>query len=129
MARLRSVTSRVTSTPTHQVPSNADQDSLTTTASFNGALNHFEFAESANTPVTDPTVTRKRVSNVIKASISNGVTKKPKRQNSKYAPPSRYEHLSGIPDAITPNLLCLLVGHNPGVKTAQNGHACGFPDV
>ena len=40
-----------------------------------------------------------------------------------YAPPERYAHLNGVPDAIDYNLILLLVGLNPGVTTATVGHA------
>ncbi|KAK9454262.1 uracil-DNA glycosylase-like protein, partial [Dipodascopsis uninucleata] len=40
-----------------------------------------------------------------------------------YAPPSAYAHLSPVTDSIDENLICLFVGLNPGVMTAQKGHA------
>jgi mismatch-specific thymine-DNA glycosylase len=44
--------------------------------------------------------------------------------SSKYAPPSRYAHLpQTLPDSITPNLILLFVGHNPGIATATAQHA------
>ncbi|KAI5821466.1 uracil-DNA glycosylase-like protein [Pyronema omphalodes] len=55
------------------------------------------------------------------------VKKKRKRPASKYAPPSTYSHLSGIPDVLAPNLLCLFVGTNPGLLTASTGHAYASP--
>jgi TDG/mug DNA glycosylase family protein len=50
-----------------------------------------------------------------------------RKKTSKYAEPAKYAHLNGLPDTIVPNLLCLLVGHNPGIKTAQVGHAYSHP--
>lgn len=53
--------------------------------------------------------------------------KKRTRTSSGYAPPSTYAHLSGIPDAITENLLVLFIGLNPGIQTARTGHAYAHP--
>ena len=44
-----------------------------------------------------------------------------------YAPPSKYAHLSHLTDVLAPNLLILFVGLNPGVMTAQQGHAYAHP--
>ncbi|KAH6666083.1 uracil-DNA glycosylase-like protein [Halenospora varia] len=54
------------------------------------------------------------------------LTKKP-RPSKGYAPPSTYAHLNGLTDTITPNLLCLLVGLNPGIQTATLGHPYAHP--
>ncbi|KXT15189.1 hypothetical protein AC579_3943 [Pseudocercospora musae] len=52
---------------------------------------------------------------------------KKRRQSSKYAPPSKYAHLKPLTDILEPNLICVFVGFNPGVKTAQSGHAYAHP--
>lgn len=52
---------------------------------------------------------------------------KKRRQSSKYAPPSKYAHLSKLVDVIEPNLICLFIGFNPGVRTATAGHAYAHP--
>jgi thymine-DNA glycosylase len=49
------------------------------------------------------------------------------RHSGKYAPPSTYAHLPALPDTITPNLLCLFVGVNPGIQTATMGHPYAHP--
>lgn len=49
------------------------------------------------------------------------------RQKSTYQPPSTYSHLPPLPDALAPNLLVLFCGLNPGVRTAQTGHAYNHP--
>ncbi|KAI3394630.1 hypothetical protein diail_2494 [Diaporthe ilicicola] len=57
-------------------------------------------------------------------------TKKPKKRNRQttgYQPPSVYAHLPPLPDALAPNLLALFCGLNPGVRTAQTGHAYNHP--
>ncbi|KAF4980807.1 hypothetical protein FZEAL_3261 [Fusarium zealandicum] len=53
--------------------------------------------------------------------------KKRARPSSGYAPPSTYAHLPGLPDAIIHNLLVLFIGLNPGIRTAQTGHAYNHP--
>lgn len=54
-------------------------------------------------------------------------TKKRNRPTSGYAPPSTYAHLPLLPDALAPNLLVLFIGLNPGIRTAQTGHAYNHP--
>ncbi|TGO26406.1 hypothetical protein BPAE_0060g00210 [Botrytis paeoniae] len=53
--------------------------------------------------------------------------KRRSRSGGGYKPPSHYAHLSFLPDVIAPNLLCLFVGLNPGLLTAQVGHAYAHP--
>lgn len=53
--------------------------------------------------------------------------KKRNRPKSGYQPPSVYAHLPPLPDALAPNLLALFCGLNPGVRTAQTGHAYNHP--
>ncbi|KAI0546502.1 DNA glycosylase [Xylaria curta] len=47
--------------------------------------------------------------------------------SSSYAPPAKYAHLPHLVDVITPNLLILFIGLNPGVQTARSGHAYAHP--
>lgn len=61
---------------------------------------------------------------------SNTKAPKPKKRNrpkSGYQPPTVYAHLPPLPDALAPNLLALFCGLNPGVRTAQTGHAYNHP--
>lgn len=53
--------------------------------------------------------------------------KKRNRPKAGYQPPSVYAHLPPLPDALGPNLLALFCGLNPGVRTAQTGHAYNHP--
>ena len=53
--------------------------------------------------------------------------KKQSRRSKGYAPPSTYDHLPALPDTITPNLICLSVGLNPGIQTATKGHPYAHP--
>ncbi|CAD0095799.1 unnamed protein product [Aureobasidium vineae] len=46
---------------------------------------------------------------------------------SKYAPPSKYQHLSPLTDILAPDLIAVFVGTNPGIRTAAQGHAYAHP--
>ncbi|CAG7557176.1 unnamed protein product [Fusarium equiseti] len=83
---------------------------------------------SATVALTQVTVTKKTKRRDTEDK-ENDVTPKKKRArpSSGYAPPSTYAHLSGIPDAITDNLLVLFIGLNPGIQTARTGHAYAHP--
>ncbi|KAF2721310.1 DNA glycosylase, partial [Polychaeton citri CBS 116435] len=52
---------------------------------------------------------------------------KRKRESSRYAPPSKYAHLPKLLDVLEPNLICVFVGTNPGIRTATAGHAYAHP--
>lgn len=55
--------------------------------------------------------------------------KEPKKDTSRtgYAPPELYAHLPPLRDVITPNLICLFIGLNPGIRTSTSGHAYSHP--
>jgi len=53
--------------------------------------------------------------------------KKKKSSHAGYAPPSRYSHLNGVPDATAPGMITLFIGTNPGIRTAELGHAYSSP--
>jgi mismatch-specific thymine-DNA glycosylase len=71
---------------------------------------------------------RKRIAekSTSKSLHYTSLTKKP-RPSKGYALPSTYAHLKGLTDTITPNLLCLFVGLNPGIQTATLGHPYAHP--
>jgi G:T/U-mismatch repair DNA glycosylase len=79
-------------------------------------------------PLTPPPTTGqpKRKRTAGKAASESSSSKKP-RPKKGYAPPSTYAHLQGLTDTITPNLICLLVGLNPGIQTATMGHPYAHP--
>lgn len=52
---------------------------------------------------------------------------KRRRDPSRYAPPEKYAHLKPLTDILEPNLICVFVGFNPGVRTATSGHAYAHP--
>jgi TDG/mug DNA glycosylase family protein len=115
----------------------ADEITTEKPATFGSILDQFKLestgSESVGVTVNQRTAVVKVANN--KRKTANSVTSisrtsspaKKQKMSSKYAPPSKYAHLSGLNDIITPNLLCLLVGHNPGVRTAQTGHAYSHP--
>ncbi|KAL8802916.1 MAG: hypothetical protein Q9223_006433 [Gallowayella weberi] len=54
--------------------------------------------------------------------------KKSKRVSSGYAAPSKYAHLvNKLTDSLAPNLICVFIGLNPGIRTATTGHAYNHP--
>lgn len=69
---------------------------------------------------------------VVKRKTPTSATSSPspakrRRQSSKYAPPSKYAHLKPLVDILEPNLICVFVGTNPGIRTATAGHAYAHP--
>lgn len=121
-------------------------ESETPKASFAGRLNiaDYAFAESprrsprlSTTPSTSSSPAPSRSPLKRKASPSpspsrprsaptRSKTRSP-RKTSGYAPPSTYAHLPGLTDSLGPSLLVLFVGLNPGITTAQTGHAYAHP--
>ncbi|KAI4189090.1 MAG: hypothetical protein L6R41_001697 [Letrouitia leprolyta] len=56
------------------------------------------------------------------------LAKKPSRTSAGYAPPSKYSHVvNKLTDSLAPNLICLFIGLNPGIRTAITGHAYNHP--
>lgn len=60
-------------------------------------------------------------------SSPNSSRKKRNRPRTGYAPPTTYAHLPQLPDALAPNMHILFCGLNPGIRTAQTGHAYNHP--
>jgi TDG/mug DNA glycosylase family protein len=89
----------------------------------------FKPSTSSATVALTPVTTVKRTKKREMEDKENDVKPKKKRArpSSGYAPPSTYAHLSGLPDAITDNLLVLFIGLNPGIQTARTGHAYAHP--
>lgn len=65
----------------------------------------------------------------LKQSPINPPTKaKAKRPSAGYAPPSKYAHLvNNLTDSLAPDLICVFIGVNPGIRTATTGHAYNHP--
>ena len=92
-------------------------------------------SEKVKTEETSPKlpaykITRKRPLDPTLIQLSQTTSPSPtkrRRQPSKYAPPSTYAHLPTLLDVLEPNLICVFVGTNPGIRTATSGHAYAHP--
>ncbi|MCJ1273061.1 hypothetical protein MMC21_000850 [Puttea exsequens] len=111
-------------------------------SSFGGALQQYAFVA---TPTPSPVrrITRASSSThaqAITRSSSNGSAKRKaigtaaspspakKKRPSSYAPPSKYANLTNLlTDSLAPNLICVFIGVNPGIRTATAGHAYAHP--
>ncbi|KAF2401703.1 DNA glycosylase [Trichodelitschia bisporula] len=125
--------------------SSADISPTSAVPSFNGKLQAFEYTAATGTAsrasisqmvaTSVTTTSRALVASPLKkpakrAAASPASTASPakkKRESSKYAPPSKYAHLSPLTDILEPGLLLVFVGFNPGVRTATMGHAYAHP--
>jgi TDG/mug DNA glycosylase family protein len=107
-------------------------------ASFDGGLKQYQYndvttsfggsSETAKqTRTMMPTAANHGVVQDGKARITKSLLPRKKRPSAKYAPPSKYAHLKPLTDIMEPNLICVFVGFNPGVKTATSGHAYAHP--
>ena len=113
--------------------------------SFKGALEQYTFPQTVPASAITPTCkvptqaispTQKASSRAASlkrkatqpASASSSPSKKKKRPSSSYAPPSKYAHLTNyLTDSLAPNLICIFIGVNPGIRTATTGHAYSHP--
>ena len=119
-------------------------------SSFNGGLSQYAFSPTStppnrggttadslaartSSPLTRSHLKRKASSPTSTLSPSPSPSpspgpKKAKRSPSGYAPPSKYAHLqNNLIDSLTPNLICVFIGVNPGLQTATAGHAYAHP--
>lgn len=136
-----------------QTPPLEQKQDSTTSPSFNGALQQFAFSNGdpghaqthtttarptkqskpgipsvkSQTPAGTDTRSRKRPQDLTSALASSPSPSKKRRESSKYAPPSKYAHLPKLTDILAPNLICVFVGTNPGIRTATAGHAYAHP--
>ncbi|KAL8695624.1 MAG: hypothetical protein Q9224_003285 [Gallowayella concinna] len=125
-------------TPNFTPPQASSQQS--TSSTFNGGLEQYKCQpDSTSTPPKAPTEaqaarhqqpplssSRKRKS--IKSTDGASPVKRSKRASSGYAPPSKYAHLvNKLTDSLAPNLICVFIGLNPGIRTATTGHAYNHP--
>ncbi|KAL8662264.1 MAG: hypothetical protein Q9202_004869 [Teloschistes flavicans] len=106
---------------------------------FKGPLDQYLYNTTASTPSRKHTTCASvqandkttSTSNTKRKSTDNGSTstvKKLKRTPAGYAPPSKYAHLvNNLTDSLAPDLLCIFVGLNPGIRTATTGHAYNHP--
>lgn len=112
----------------HRMTEMVEENALKLPSSFNGALSKFMFSEKTNSASkrVDPTLRQDKVAPATTTTTTTK-SKKRKRKHAGYAPPSTYAHLSGIPDALSRNLICVFIGFNPGLATAIAGHAYASP--
>ncbi|PKS12792.1 hypothetical protein jhhlp_001003 [Lomentospora prolificans] len=100
---------------------------------LNASASQVSLAATPARPTPSPTPSAKRKATDSESSPgSPSPTKGIKRSKSRgrssgYAPPSTYAHLKGLTDSMGPDLLVMMVGLNPGVRTAQTGHAYAHP--
>lgn len=113
------------------------RDTAETTGAFKATLDRFRHVNGQDTKpdLASPlrTSLRKRKTGVDTDDVnpsqspSPSPAKKRRRESSRYAPPSKYAHLSKLTDILEPNLIGVFVGFNPGVMTATAGHAYAHP--
>ncbi|KAK6533447.1 hypothetical protein TWF694_002387 [Orbilia ellipsospora] len=72
-----------------------------------------------------PAANKRKYTDVL--SFKTGASPVPKKKSSSYAPPSKYAHLKEVPDQVGDNMLCLIIGLNPGIATSQAGHCYANP--
>jgi mismatch-specific thymine-DNA glycosylase len=110
----------------------SDDPAEAPSTSFNGRLTEFQYASTSTTTENAPSAPalpsakRARTSTTAVAKTDSPSAKK-KRKASSYADPSKYAHLTPLTDILEPNLICVFVGTNPGVRTAVAGHAYAHP--
>ncbi|KAK7550559.1 uracil-DNA glycosylase-like protein [Phyllosticta citricarpa] len=106
----------------------------TAPSTFKAGLEKFRYlndAESRASTESSPCRGVKRAESTDGKTESDGastaLSAKRRRTPSRYAPPSKYAHLAPLKDVLEPNLICVFVGTNPGIKTATAGHAYAHP--
>lgn len=70
---------------------------------------------------------RRRQQSLLNYAVALRDTNERSAPSTKYVPPSRYAHLPYLNDVLAPDLLVLFIGLNPGITTAQRGHAYAHP--
>ncbi|RMY17595.1 hypothetical protein D0867_05922 [Hortaea werneckii] len=99
-------------------------------SSFKANIERFRHgADESNGNEPAYKINRKRPSDdsVTNTTPPTSSPNKPKKPSSKYAPPSKYAHLPKLLDILEPDLICIFVGTNPGIRTATAGHAYAHP--
>jgi len=147
MVNTRSAKSKVTDTIKVEFP-NEDENLLdeevsdakvaTEPAAFKATLERFRHMDTENhelegeEPQNYKQGRKRPLKSITKHEGPNAAATSPspakrRRQTSKYAPPSKYAHLPTLVDVLEPNLICVFVGTNPGIRTATSGHAYAHP--
>lgn len=87
---------------------------------FGNALEKYSFTGLSQSS------SRKTELNTVKT-IEKPNNIKPRKSQSKYAPPSKYSHLKPLVPLLFPGLRCVFIGFNPGIMTAVKGHCYAHP--
>ncbi|KAK4543975.1 hypothetical protein LTR36_004749 [Oleoguttula mirabilis] len=146
MARTRRTRSSAADAPQDDGQATSDRDELqtdgdavkgaasTATAGFKTSLARFQYGEvqpnngdAKATPPHQPTRKRPLTDSNDTPTAPSPSPAKRRRPSSRYAPPSTYAHLPKLTDILEPNLICIFVGTNPGIRTATAGHAYAHP--
>ncbi|KAI7211125.1 DNA glycosylase [Hortaea werneckii] len=104
--------------------------SQTAASNFKANIERFRHdADEGNGNDSAYKINRKRPldENATDSTPSTSSSAKRKKPSSKYAPPSKYAHLPKLLDILEPDLICIFVGTNPGIRTATAGHAYAHP--
>ncbi|KFZ16837.1 hypothetical protein V502_04875 [Pseudogymnoascus sp. VKM F-4520 (FW-2644)] len=86
--------------------------------------------ESSNSPSPSSTPRSKRGAEALSVPSSASSPSSPNKKSrtpAGYAHPSKYAHLNELVDILEPDLVCVFIGLNPGVRTATEGHAYSHP--
>ncbi|KAK7540863.1 G/U mismatch-specific DNA glycosylase [Phyllosticta citribraziliensis] len=138
MVQTRSSRTKPAESPIHTNGNANDHPSAsqieTTPSTFNASLEKFRYVNDTEAKISAESSPRRGVKRAESTDIKNEsdgsstpLSAKRRRTPSKYAPPSKYAHLSPLKDVLEPNLICVFVGTNPGIKTATAGHAYAHP--
>lgn len=95
-------------------------------ASFKSSIEQYQYNDSQDTTRETRSRTKRAIA-AVDAVEKPVKSSKKRKSSSKYAPPSKYAHLMELVDILEPNLICVFVGTNPGVRTATAGHAYAHP--
>lgn len=103
-------------------------------SSFGTQLDQFVLKDNDKSPHVKDEVQSKphstRHTPVKRSTCTNTHSPSPtkrRKTSSKYAAPEVYAHLPALQDRLAPNLICIFVGTNPGIRTAEDGHAYAHP--
>jgi len=101
-------------------------------ASFSTSLKRYRYDledESSLTPMVGPIKKPKIRSSSSSLTLKPTTVKKSgaSKKKSGYAPPSTYATHPPLTDILTPNLIAVFIGTNPGLTTSLSGHAYAHP--
>ena len=102
------------------------QLSPTLTIQSTGRVNAAATSSPPDKPSSPATSLKRKLTQPVFSPLPD--SSKKKRQSSSHAPPSKYAHIvNRLTDSLDPNLICVFIGLNPGIRTATTGHAYAHP--